>query len=444
MNLDERLESVSIIGAAGKMGSGIAALLAHEIARLKNLPENREKLYRLNLIDVSEKGLDGLQGYLKAQLLKAAEKSIGLLRDLYKERKDLIENEEIIKANIDNAMSSVRLTSDLSTARNSRLIFEAIIEEENIKIKVLNELNNLCAKDVLYFTNTSSIPIGFLDEKVKLGGRIIGYHFYNPPVVQRLVEVITPNTAIKEVKELATELGKRLRKTLVPANDKAGFIGNGHFMRDGLYAINALNELKKDYTLPGAIYLMNWLSQDFLIRPMGIFQLIDYVGIDVFQCILKVMKKHLNDNTLHSELIDQLASKKVIGGQRADGSQKDGFLKYERNRPAGIYDIDKNNYIPIDDLKSKIDAKIGEPPTGFVPWKKLVASPKKEDNLASYFTNLKNAKTVGAGLARDYLKRTKEIALQLVADGIAYTNDDVNAVLVNGFYWLYGPINNYI
>lgn len=444
MNLDERLENVTVIGAAGKMGSGIATLVVQEMARLKNLPENKDKVYRLNLIDINEKTLDGLRSYLKVQILKAGEKAIVLLRNLYKDHKELIDNEEFINYYVDDAVAVIRFGTELSLVKNSRIIFEAIVEDEDIKIKILKELNSLCSKETLYFTNTSSIPIGFLDEKVGLGGRIIGYHFYNPPVVQRLVEVITPKSAIKELKDVATELGKKLRKTLVPANDKAGFIGNGHFMRDGLHAINGLAPLKQDHTHPGAIYLMNRVSQDFLIRPMGIFQLIDYVGIDVFQCILKVMSRHMNDKTLHSDLIDQFAGKKILGGQRPDGSQKDGFLKYEKNRPAGVYDIEKGDYVSLDAVKTKVDPKIGELPAGFAPWKKLMADPKKENALTIYFTNLKNAKGLGAELARSYLKETREIALRLVKDGIASTDTDVNAVLVNGFYWIYGPINNYI
>ena len=92
MNLDERLQDVTVIGAAGKMGSGIGVLIAQEMAKLKLKPENKDKVYRLNLIDVSEQALDGLRAYMKAQLLKVAEKSTVLLRSLYEDRKDLVEN----------------------------------------------------------------------------------------------------------------------------------------------------------------------------------------------------------------------------------------------------------------------------------------------------------------------------------------------------------------
>lgn len=445
MNLDDRLQNVTIIGAAGKMGSGIAVLIAQEMAKLKLKTDNKNKVYRLTCIDVSENALDGLRSYMRSQLLKASEKSTVLLREIYKDRKDLVENEEIINAFVNDAYAVLNFTTDLDAAKGARIVFEAISENEKIKIKILKKVKKLCSDEALFFTNTSSIPIGFLDKKVELNGRIIGYHFYNPPIVQRLVEVITAENTTEELRNIGQELGKRLRKKLVPSNDVSGFIGNGHFMRDGLYAINEVERLKSKYRFPGAIYIINKVSQDFLLRPMGIFQLIDYVGIDVFQCILKVMRTHLGDTLLKSTLVDKMVKQRILGGQYPDGSQKDGFLKYEKNRPIGIYHITKKDYfIMNDEWKKKMDVKIGQLPEGFVPWKALLVHPKKEDIIGNHFNHLKNMNTLSAELGLNYLKKTKEIAQNLVRDGVARSEGDVNAVLLNGFYWLYGPINNYI
>lgn len=445
MTLDERLQNVTVIGAAGKMGSGIGVLIAQEMAKLKLRPENKDRVYRLNLIDVSDQALDGLRGYMDAQLLKAAEKSTVLLRELYKDRQDLVENSEIISAFVDDSRRVLNFSTGLDMARHSNMIFEAISENEKIKIKVYKQMNKICGPEALYLTNTSSIPIGYLDEKAGLGGRLIGYHFYNPPVVQRLVEVITAKNTTAELKGIAEELGKRLRKKLVPANDITGFIGNGHFMRDGLYAIAQVDRLKAKFRYPGAVYVMNRISQDFLVRPMGIFQLIDYVGIDVFQCILKVMRTHLGDSTLRSRLIDKMVKEKVLGGQYADGSQKNGFLKYEKNRPAGIYDIRRKEYVPIsEDMKARIDKKIGPLPERSAPWRALLMDSKKDEKLRTHFDKLKTMDTLGAQLAIDFLTKTKEIGQSLVSSGVANSEDDVNAVLMNGFFWLYGPINEYI
>ena len=74
MTYEERLQNVSVLGAAGKMGSGILLLTAVEMADLSLLPENKGKSFVLNAIDVSPEGLSGLMKYLRAQIRKVAEK----------------------------------------------------------------------------------------------------------------------------------------------------------------------------------------------------------------------------------------------------------------------------------------------------------------------------------------------------------------------------------
>jgi 3-hydroxyacyl-CoA dehydrogenase len=442
MNLDDLLENVSVIGAAGKMGSGISTLIAQQVAHLKI--KNPDKIYRINLIDVNEKGMDGLQRYIKTQLRKIAEKTIVSLRHAYESREDLIENWEVIDAFIDESVEALRFDTDIGLARNSKLVFEAVIEKEDLKVEILKKLRDVCDEDTFFFTNTSSIPIGYLDKQAGLNGRIIGYHFYNPPIIQKLLEVIPAENTRPELKHLADELGKRLRKKIIPSNDIAGFVGNGHFARDGLLGISEMNKLKDEYGFAGAVYIINRITQDFLVRPMGIFQLIDYVGIDVFQSILTVMSKHLNNPELHSDMINTLMEKNIKGGQRPDGSQKDGFFKYEKNRMTAVYDLNQDAYINTDTLESDLEKKIGELPAEYLPWKKLVSNPGKEDLLAGYFNKLQDVKGMGAELAVNFLEQTKKIGEQLVEDGVAENEQDVNEVLRNGFYWLYGPINDYV
>lgn len=445
MTLDDRLQNVAILGAAGKMGSGIGVLIAEEMAKLKLRPENKEKVYTLTMIDIDEKALGDLRSYMNAQLTKRGEKSTVELRHFYQNRKDLIENADIIAQFVQDATSVCTYTTDLSTTKSAHVVFEAIVENEQIKIKIYKKLRKLCADTTFFLTNTSSIPISYIDRNAGLEGRLLGYHFYNPPVIQRLVEVIAAGTTVSELKKIGEDLGMRLGKRLVPANDVSGFIGNGHFIRDGLYALKKVDELKGKFRFPGAMYIMNKVTQEFLIRPMGIFQLIDYVGIDVFQCILKVMRTHLNDATLRSKLVDKMVKLKVTGGQYADGTQKDGFLKYEKNRPVGVYNIRSMDYFIINDRwKKSIDARVGGLPEGYAPWKALLMNPKKEDALKNHFDTLKHMDTLGAELAIDFLKKSKAIGQKLVSDSVADSPELVNEVLTNGFYWLYGPINDYI
>ncbi len=264
--------------------------------------------------------------------------------------------------------------------------------------------------------------------------------------MQRLAELISADKTTQELKDFSNELAKRLRKKIVPSNDIAGFIGNGHFLRDGLYAIAEAKKLAKEDGLAGGIYMMNKISQDLLVRPMGIFQLIDYVGVDVYHCISRTVSGYIQGEKLTDDLLDTMMGKKVLGGQHADGSQKDGFLKYEKGRPAGVYDLDSGKYKMFDPQgwTGELDRKLGEYPQGFNPWRKLLMDPKKDNKLSTFFKSLNTSNTPGAKLAKAYLKNSKEIGQKLVDTRVAKSADDVNAVLLNGFYHLYGPINDYV
>lgn len=180
MNVDEYFEQITVLGAAGKMGGGISLLLAQEMARLKNLPENRGRTYRLNLIDVRGKGLDELLGYIQTQSARGANRKIDAIRPLYQGRRDVRTDEQIVRAFVADTLSILRTSPVLREARDSRLVFEAVPEREPLKIDILKQLKETCLEDTFFLSNTSSIPIGFLDREAGLGGRIIGFHFYNP------------------------------------------------------------------------------------------------------------------------------------------------------------------------------------------------------------------------------------------------------------------------
>jgi len=442
---DEKLQNVTVLGAAGKMGSGILLLTAVEMADLSLKPENKGKTFCLNAMDVSQEGLAGLMKYLKDQVLKLAEKKTVALRQIYRDRTDLIENEEIIREYVFDVINIVRPVTTVESAYNSTIIFEAVIENLDLKKKLLSQINENNHNKPWFFSNTSSIPIHVLDEAANLDGRILGFHFYNPPAIQRLVELITTPKNPVEMVEFAKTFAKSLKKVLVPSNDVAGFIGNGHFMRDALHAIHEAERLTKEVLFVEAVYMINKVSQDFLLRPMGIFQLIDYVGIDVVQFIMKVMNPHLKDEDLHSDLLDKMMNLGVKGGQRSDGSQKDGFLKYEKNKPVAVYDPDSKEYKQISEFQEKCDEKLGPLPDSWKPWKIVNFSKDKKDTmLINYFNELKTGKTTGAELARKYHARSNEIGNKLVIDKVANNKEDVNTVMLTGFFHAYGPVNEYL
>ncbi len=443
MSYEERLQHVSVLGAAGKMGSGILLLTAMEMADISLKPENKGKPFVLNAIDVSDEALAGVMKYLKAQVLKMAEKKVVGLRKVYAARPDLIDNDEIIDQYIFDVISLVRTTTRIESAYESHMVFEAIREDPELKISIFSKISANNPHQPWFFTNTSSIPITKLDEGAGLKGRIIGFHFYNPPAVQKLVEIIRSAHTLPEVETFAQQYAKNLRKVVVPSNDKAGFIGNGHFMRDILHATGEVEKISQEFSFVEAVYAFNKISQDYLVRPMGIFQLIDYVGVDVCSFIMSVMNPYLPDEDLHSPLLDRFLALGVKGGQYSDGSQKDGILKYERGRPVAIYDPAVSAYVPIIDFQAKVDAKLGAMPVP-PPWKAVVGNKSKDEILHDYFGRLKEDKSLGAELAKTYATRSCAIGLQLINSGVAMNETDVNTVLLTGFFHAYGPINNYL
>ena len=443
MNYEKKLQNVTVLGAAGKMGSGILLLTAVEMADLMLKPENRSKNFALNAIDVSPAALTGLYGYLKTQVRKIAEKKVGYLRSVYKDNKNLIENGEIIDQYIDDVLKIVHTSTSIESAYDSGLIFEAIIENSDLKVKLIKQILANNNKDPWFFTNTSSVPINELDTEANINGKILGFHFYNPPAVQKLVELIVTDKTKKDVIDFANEYAKRLRKIIVPSNDKAGFIGNGHFMRDILFGVKQAESLFNEMSFTEAVYAVNKVSQDFMIRPMGIFQLMDYVGLDVCQKIMLVMKPRLNDNELQSDMIEKLNSLNVKGGQNPDGSQKSGILSYEKGKPTSVYDPEKKDYVKIDNFKEKVDKMLGLLPNSYQTWKAIIGNRGKDKIIEEYFNELKTMDTLGSKLTKDYVINSKNIGLKLVADKVTDKEEHVNTVMLTGFFHAYGPINNY-
>jgi len=178
--LDRHWHHIAVLGAAGKMGSGIALLLLQEMVYMKGAT--------LTLLDTNPAAFTELKEYLKHHLTRYAERNINQLRAKYRERADLVDNVDIIHASVEQGLDCVRFVTSVAECRGARLIFEAITENVSIKAQTLNSVDTYAEQDACYFSNTSSIPIHVLEKESNLKKRLIGFHFYNPPAVQQLLE----------------------------------------------------------------------------------------------------------------------------------------------------------------------------------------------------------------------------------------------------------------
>lgn len=437
----QAFKQIAVIGAAGKMGSGISLLLLQELSCCHFAQKAEAKNMRLFLIDSSHNRLDSLRHYLENQLRRWAEKKIMFLREAVKHLDSLVSNREIIDFFVSEALEIAYFSSSLEEARNAELIFEAIVEDVETKTSTLHRLKKISSISPYFFSNTSSIPISTLNTQASLDNKIIGFHFYNPPAVQKLIEIIPLEGGDHSLKSLAIAIAAQLNKKVIFSKDVAGFIGNGYFLREIIFSCALVEELSSQHGTLQAIYMVNKLTQDWLMRPMGIFQLIDYVGLDVVVKIGAIMNHYLQLPLNYAALFSPLLDAGKIGGQHPDGSQKDGFFSYVGNKIMGIYVESDKHYSPVEtsDWKKTCDEWLGKQPEGF-SWKVLSKTSDNQEMIRSYFAQLQALETPGARLAIDFLHNLQKIAQQLVNDGVATSLEDVDTVLKEGFYHLYGTL----
>jgi len=402
--LEEKLSQVAVIGAAGKMGHGIALILLQQMALLD--AKQTGGGFRLTLIDPNEEALQNTRPYFRAQLTRFAEKNINQLRECFRNNPKLVSNEEIVHHFVQGAMDITRWHNEPFQLKDTKLVFEAIVEDLQAKTNLFQELRETCPRDTLFLTNTSSVPIHILAKNSGIEGRLIGFHFYNPPAVQKLVEIVNPNEALIPFSE---DLAKQLGKLTVHSKDIPGFIGNGHFIREVAYACQLAEQ--------HPIALIDQVTKQLLLRPMGIFQLIDYVGIDVCARIAKIMREHIPEPNLKVSLLEQMVEKGIIGGQNMDGSQKEGFFQYEDHHP--IYE----SLLPPQKYS----------------WRDLHRDPNAEAKIKQHFQALWKQDTVESTMAQQFLSHSQAIIHILVDTKVAKSVDDVAMVLKNGFYHLYSP-----
>ena len=370
LNKGFHMKKVAVLGGLGKMGRGIALLLL-EMLSFENEP------FELHLIDPNQKARDEVRNYLAESLKRFSEKRIVELRKLYA-HSPLISNVEIIDTFLKEKLAYVFFHQFVEEANDCDWIFEAALETLDFKVDLLKRT----PKKALIFTNTSSIPIHLLEEKAGLKDRIIGFHFYNPPPLQPLMEII----AIKEgpLKELSLDLARKMKKTIVFSNDVAGFIGNGHFLRE----VDLAFQLAKKE----GFEKVELATKKLLMRPMGIFELMDFVGYQVVYNIAEVMKTY--------------------GPYKGDLTQLKQWI----------------------DQKTKPDIKPIES-----DWKTLAKSPDKEKIIKERIQQLQNDNSKEAELAIRFLEQSAHFMEELVDLKIANNIKDVAEVLKLGFHHLYAP-----
>ncbi len=251
--------NISVIGA-GTMGNGIAHVFG-------------QGGYSVNLIDISQKALD--------KAMSTIDKN--LQRMLKKEHT----TPEKVAATLANISTHTSLPAAVAHAD---IIIEAATENEDLKLKIFDQIDEVAPADAILATNTSSISITKIATATSRPENVIGMHFFNPVPVMKLVEVIKGYNTSEQTTQTIMEVAEGLGKIPVEVNDFPGFAANRILMPMINEAITALQQGV------AGVEEIDTVMKLGMAHPMGPLQLADFVGLDVCMNICQVLQSGLGDN----------------------------------------------------------------------------------------------------------------------------------------------------
>ena len=293
------IDKLAILGA-GFMGAGIASVAAQQ-----------GTLIRLKDADHARVG----KGY-------------AAIREVIGER---LKKKQITRVQFDDYMSLVGGSVDYSGFGNVDLVIEAVFEDLAVKHQVLREVEAVAADDVIFATNTSTIPIGRIAEASARPDRVIGMHFFSPVHKMPLLEVIVTPKTDRQVTTSVVAYGKKLGKTVIVVNDGPGFYANRILSP-------YINEAGKLLDEGASIDAIDRALVDFGF-PVGPVTLVDEVGIDVAAKSGNIIADAFGERMNPSQTLQ-----KVIAAGRLGRKGKKGFYLYDDEGKKGgvdetIYDL---------------------------------------------------------------------------------------------------------
>jgi enoyl-CoA hydratase/3-hydroxyacyl-CoA dehydrogenase len=282
------------------LGSGI---MGHGIAQISAMAG-----YNIVLRDIEQQFLDKAMGKIKWSLDK------------------LVSKEKISEKQRDEIFSRIKPIVDLNDAvHDSDLVIEAVPEIMDLKKKVYAELDKVANERVIFASNTSTLPITEIADTISRPEKFIGIHFFNPPQLMKLVEVIPGQKTSDDVTNLTINFVKSVNKTPVTCRkDVPGFIVNRLFIPLVHEACYVMERQKiQQMEIDSAVKFR-------LGFPMGIFELADFTGLDVIH--KATVEMHMRDKKviLPHTSIEQLFNEKKLGQKSGEGFYKYSDDKYER------------------------------------------------------------------------------------------------------------------
>jgi 3-hydroxybutyryl-CoA dehydrogenase len=255
---DMGIDTIGIIGA-GTMGNGIAQVCA----------TSGLKVVMVDISDAAlQKGMATIQGSLDR----------------------LLKKEKISAADKDAALARIHPSTRYEDLQGAQLVVEAATENLELKIKILRQLDQLLAPEVIVATNTSSISITQLAAVTGRADRFIGMHFFNPVPVMALVEIIRGLQTSDATHDAVRELALRLGKTPITVKNSPGFVVNR-------ILVPMINEAF--FVLAEGLASAEDIDAGMKLgcnHPIGPLALADMIGLDVCLAVMNVYFAEFNDS----------------------------------------------------------------------------------------------------------------------------------------------------
>jgi 3-hydroxybutyryl-CoA dehydrogenase len=242
------IDTVGIVGA-GLMGSGIA-----EISARSGL--------RTHVCEVDERGIAGARQRIHRSLDRG--RNTGKLSD----------------DEVEQILGRISFSTDIEDLQPCDIVVEAIAERLPDKVALFAQLDRIARDDVILATNTSSLPIIEIARATRRPDRVVGTHFFNPPPVMKLLELVRSIATSDDTMAEARSFGESLGKRIIVAQDRGGFIVN-------LLLIPFLTHAVRVYE--SGFATREDIDEGMRLgcgHPMGPLQLLDYIGLDtaLFVC----------------------------------------------------------------------------------------------------------------------------------------------------------------
>ncbi len=252
------IKTIGVVGA-GQMGNGIAQVAAHSGLRVV-------------MSDIADSFVQKGLGAISKNLQRMVEKG------------------KIPSQKKDEVMGRIKGTTQVPDMAEVDFVVEAATENESLKLDIFKKLDQVCRREVILSSNTSSISITKIASATQRPSQVIGMHFMNPVPVMQLVEIIRGLQTSQETFNTVKSLAEKMGKTPVEANDSPGFLAN----RILLPMINeAIYALFEGVGTPEAIDAVMRLGMN---HPMGPLTLADLIGLDTCLAIMEVLYQGFGDS----------------------------------------------------------------------------------------------------------------------------------------------------